>query len=578
MLRSLSIQNFAIIESVQIDFQEGMTVLSGETGAGKSIIIDAFSLLMGGRGSSDFIRQGCEELIVEALFSFDQLDPQLQNILYEYGFDIDLLAEDLIIHREINQKGKNLIRLNGQLATVKILKEIGQFLADIHGQNEHQLLLNSKHHLHLLDQYAKDSLAETFAKYQQAYDNYRGLRREWLQANQAEHDQAQQLSYLQYQLDELDQAQFIAGEEDELLKQSKLLRNSQSMMQKLQNINQLLSEGDTTALSLLQQASTELQQVAEIDDHYQEAAELLDQVQINTAELAHFCAQAMSELDMDELDIDQVEGRLSQIGQFKRKYQRDYQGLIDYKEELRQEIDKIQHRDRYLEDLQGQLLPAYRSAYDLAQRLHQLRQEASLALKADIENQLKDLYMPHSRFSVQFLDQNLDSQMSELSNPAEPIYQLSSAGLDQIEFMIATNPGEEEKALVKVASGGELSRFMLALKVVFSRSNSSMVMVFDEIDTGVSGRVADVIAQKMYQVGRSHQVLAITHLAQVAAVSDHQLLIEKKVEQGRTYTKVSHLTEAERLQVIGQILAGHHVDQQTIEVVRSMMSVLRRNE
>lgn len=577
MLRSLSIQNFAIIESVQIDFSTGMTVLSGETGAGKSIIIDAFSLLMGGRGSSDYIRHGSTDLIIEALFSFDQLPENLQSILYHYGFDIDLMEEDLILHREINIKGKNLIRINGQLATVKILKEVGQFLADIHGQNEHQLLLDPNNHIDLLDLYAKKSLADTMLAYQTAYQDYQSIRGEWIQANQEDSAQEQQLAYLQFQFDELQQVAFLPDEEEELLKQSKILQNSQTLMQKLQSISQLLSEADFNALDLLQQASSELQDVAELDQQYQEAADLLDQVQINTAEVAHFCAQAMSEIETFDLDIDQVEGRLSQIAKFKRKYQRDYAGLLAFQDELAQEIDKIQHRDRYLEDLKQQLMPAYQKAYQLAQKMHQMRQVASQELKEDIESQLKDLYMPQSRFSVHFFPVEVDKRLGDLLDQKDALYKLSPWGLDQVEFMIATNLGEEEKPLVKVASGGELSRFMLALKVVFSRSNFPMVMVFDEIDTGVSGRVADVIAQKMYQVGQKHQVLAITHLAQVAAVSDHQLLIEKRTHEGRTYTQVSRLDRDQRLQVIGQILAGHQVDQKTLEVVQDMMASLRKN-
>ena len=574
MLKSLSINNFAIIEEVTLDFEEGMTILSGETGAGKSIIIDALSLLIGGRGSSDFIRLGSQELMVEGLFIFDDVDSNLVECLNEAGFTINLMEEDLIIRRQINLKGKNIIRINGQLANVKLLKEIGQYLADIHGQNEHQLLLDNRRHIYLLDQFAGSSFMAVLDKYQEAYVAYQKIQKEWFQAQAHEADLEQRLSFLEFQFDEIEEADFQVGEEEELEARSKLAQNAQIIEEQLSKLTALVSEGSPNILSLLDQSIQELEDLTKVQSQFEGLCQTLTQARYEIEDVGHQLAKEVGSMEVSDSDIDQIEGRLSQMSQFKRKYNKSIDEIIEYKDHLQEQIDRIAHRDQYLDKLRQAIQPAYEKCLALAEELHHLRIQASLELKGDIENQLRDLYMGQSQFSVKFEKSGLDHDITDSLSNDRDYLKLHELGFDNLEFMIATNIGEPEKPLVKVASGGELSRFMLALKVVFSRAGSGMVMVFDEIDTGVSGRVAFAIAQKMYQVSKRHQVLAITHLAQVAAISDQQILIQKLTRQQRTYTQVEKLTESERLQVIGQMLAGQHVNQETMNLVKTMMNDL----
>lgn len=577
MLRSLSISNFAIIDQVNIDFDSGMTVLSGETGAGKSIIIDALSLLVGGRGSTDFIRRGTDSLRVEGLFSFDQVDSGLVKVLEDLGLDIQVPAEDLIIHREINLQGKNIIRINGHLANVKLLKSIGNYLADIHGQNEHQLLLDNRNHLGLLDQYGGPDHQVLISTYQEAYQSYQVLLKEWFQANQEEEDQAQRLAYLEFQLAELTKADFHLEEEAELEGLSKQAQNQEQVLNHLNRLNHLISESDHNLLSGLDLLMEDLNHLSDIDQAYEQMSDRLSQIRYELEDIGHQVARDLSSSQLDDINIDEIEGRLALIGQFKRKYKMTLAELIDFQVELQAEIDKIYHRDLYLDKLAKQVLPAYQEVLKRGQILSRNRQDLAQSLKEEVERHLKDLYMGQSQFSVAFQELGRDQALEASFNQDHEFLKLGPMGLDQAEFMIATNLGEDQKPLVKVASGGELSRFMLALKLVFSKHAAPMVMVFDEIDTGVSGRVAVAIAKKMHQVGGTHQVLAITHLPQVAAISDQQLLIQKRNKDQRTYTEVEDLDVAERYQVIGQMLAGGQVSQTSLDLVKKMMTDLRKS-
>lgn len=582
MIESLSIENFAIIDRINIDFTEGMTVLSGETGAGKSIIIDALGILCGGRGSIEFIRHGEERLIVEGLFSFKDLPAELLQAMQQFGIELDIEAtqrDGLIIRREISHSGKNIIRVNGQLANVSLLKDIGSFLVDIHGQNEHQALLDNQQHLYLLDQFAAKSLNSKIKDYQVVFSNYQKLRSDWLKAQRNESNQMQRLSFLEFQLNEIEEAGLVLEEDEQLEQLSKKLQGAQTITANLSAINQLFTESDTSVLTQLDQITGLLQEIISYDEVYPVLVEQLTSSNYELQELAHQIAATELSDEADDQSIDEIESRLNQLGQLKRKYNMTIAEILAYNDEIAEEVYQIKHREQFMEKLSQQLVAAYWSAKELADDLHEIRLSKAGALMTLIEAQLADLYMESSRFDVKFHQANLDPSLQDVkafqTDQTEAFLMLDEFGYDQIEFYVSTNIGEAMKPLVRVASGGELSRFMLALKAVFATAGLHKTMVFDEIDTGVSGRVAQAIAEKIHQVSQFHQVLCITHLAQVAAIADEQLYISKSVSDQRTSTQVATLNDEERSEVIAQMMSGKVLTQASLQLAKELLNDLQ---
>lgn len=578
MLVTLSIENFAIIDAVQIDFEDQMTVLSGETGAGKSIIIDALGILCGGRGSTRFIREGSDKLVVEGLFRLKETAP-IQATLEEVGVETDLTQESLIIRREIQRSGTNIIRINGQLANVSTLKQIGPHLSDIHGQNEHQALLNPGEHLQLLDAFGDDEHRQLLATYQTAYQQFRALRQDWFTHHQDEAIQSQRLSFIEFQAQEIEALELVEGEDEELEAQSRRLQNQQALTQSLGELNQLFSESDHSVLTQMEKAQSVLVTLADLDETYQPLGERLDALVYETQDLAATLATTTTEDALDGQSFDAIEERLMTLSQAKRKYHRTIPELMAYYDEISEEIYQITHREQYLDRLASEMFASYQQAEQAATALHQSRQHLATGLQEAILTELSDLYMANSRFEVRFKAPREDEALMETleaDQDQESVKLLQAQGYDQVEFFVATNVGETMKPLIKVASGGELSRFMLALKTVFSRNAAPKTMVFDEIDTGVSGRVAQAIAEKMVSIAKRHQVLAITHLPQVAAIAQTQLYITKAVVDGRTISAVETLDHAGRQQVVAHMISGEETTQASLELADELLAPHQR--
>ena len=571
MLQSLTIENFAIIHHVAIDFSQGMTVLSGETGAGKSIIIDALGMLCGGRGSSELIRQGSPKLVVEGLFQFATPHERLEQILADFGIEWQSAHEELILRRELSTQGKNTVRVNGQLANVQLLKQIGYLLVDIHGQNEHQALLNRSEHLHQLDQFAHAKLAQTKADYQVAYQTYYRIRQEWLNSRQSDQEALQRLNFLEFQLQELEQARLVADEDEQLESLSQKMQNAQKISQSVAGIQQLLSDGEYSVLTQLNQAMRLLNEIESYDTHYPVLNEQLATSYYQLEEIAHRMALS-EEVELGDYSVDEIEARLDLLGQLKRKYGMDVNQLLAYYQAISEEVYQLRHREEYAGQLEKQLREAYRQTVQLAKQLRQIRKSEGQALVHQIERELSDLYMANARFAVEFAPVLIDEAIQAIIPKA---VRLTVDGCDQVEFYATTNVGESMKPLIKVASGGELSRFMLALKRVFSLSMTSQTMVFDEIDTGVSGRIAQAIAEKMAEIALSHQVLCITHLPQVAAIADEQLAIQKTVENDRTQTQVMALSPTERIEAVASMMSGKVLTPVSLQMAQEMIEQLQ---
>ena len=551
MLLEISIKNFAIIQEVSLTFDRGMTVLTGETGAGKSIIIDAMNLMLGSRATTDVIRHGSPKAEIEGLFSLKK-NAELEAILTQQGIAV---SDELIIRREILANGRSVSRVNGQLVNLSVLKEMGPYLVDIHGQHDQEELMRSSHHIGLLDSFGQANFQELKASYQQVFEAYRTLRKQVLDKQKNELEHKARIEMLEYQIAEIEAADLQAGEDAALLQERDRLLNHKQIADTLTNAYAMLENEDFSSLSNLRSAMNDMQSVEEYDKDYKEISQQLTESYYVIEDISKRLADILEDLDFDGNRLLQVENRLDLIYSITRKYGGQVDDVLDYFAKISQEYQLLTGSNLTGQDLEGQLKVLEADLIAKAGELSQARRELAQVLENQIHQELQDLYMEKSRFRVDFSKGKFGRQ-----------------GNEQIEFYISTNPGEDFKPLVKVASGGELSRLMLAIKSAFARKEGKTSIVFDEVDTGVSGRVAQAIAQKIYKIGQFGQVLAISHLPQVIAIADHQFFIEKISDEASTVSQVRLLTFEERVEEIAKMLAGDVVTEAARSQARQLVS------
>ena len=557
MLQELSVKNFAIISSLQLEFQMGMTVLTGETGAGKSIIIDAMGLLTGGRGSSDYIRQGANKCTLEGLFSMPK-SQELKQLLEELGIETE--EDSLVIQRDISASGKNVCRVNGRIVNITNLKRIGEYLVDIHGQNEHQELMQSERHIDMLDEFGGKKLLAVKEKYTRAYQEYRALEAKVRKRQKNEKEFAQRMDMLHFQSDEIASAQLVAGEEEQLLEERNKLNNFQKIADVLTISYAALNGEDDSSLDKIGTSMNELASIESLDSEYKTLSDTVQNAYYLLQEASGDLSRLIDGLELDEGRLNEVENRLELIRQMKRKYGDSIETILSYYEEITKELAEADFLEGGTGDLEALLAEKQQAAHQQALTLRKERKRLAKELEQQILTELKELYLERTEFEVRF---------TELEH-------LQENGLDGVEFYITTNPGEPLKPLVRVASGGELSRVMLAMKTIFSQTQGITSIVFDEVDTGVSGRVAQAIADKIYQISENSQVLCITHLPQVAAVADEHYFIEKEIVAGRTETSVRILSEKERVNEIARMLAGSEITKLTIEHAQELLAMAKK--
>lgn len=564
MLQELTIKDFAIIQDLNLSFNRGMTVLTGETGAGKSIIIDAVGLLAGGRGSSEFIRHGATKCVLEALFSLDG-NPGTYELLKTYGIDSD--EDTVIIQRDIHRSGKSVCRINGRLVTIAILRLIGESIIDIHGQNEHQELMNPERHLSMLDQFGDKELFLLKKSYQETYTRYRQVKKAYDKWQNGEQELAQRLDMLQYQTNEIEMAELLDGEEEELLEEKNLLLNYQKIMSALSISYDVLQGDDVNGIDLIGNAMTEMSSLEDIDDKFKNLSEAISSSYFQLQEAASDILRELDQMAYDEDRLNEIEKRLEIIKQLKRKYGDSIGEIKSYYEKIAAELEQILNRENHLTNMTDELARLSEELVKRGSQLSKKRRKVAKDIEQSIHEQLKELYMEKVVFEVQFF-KTVATFSSEGAH---------ESGFDEVEFYIATNMGEPLKPLAKVASGGELSRMMLAMKTIFSKSQGITSIIFDEVDTGVSGRVAQAIANKIYMVAVHSQVLCITHLPQVAAMADNHLYISKSIENDRTKTHVNALETAEKIEEIARMLAGTEITKLTLEHAKEL-TVLAKTE
>lgn len=556
MLQELTIKNFAIISSLHLGFTNGMTALTGETGAGKSIIIDAVSLLAGARSSIEYIRQGSNKCLIEGLFDLPKQD-EFQSLMEELGIEID--EAGLIVQRDLNISGKSISRVNGRIVTLANLRRIGQFLVDIQGQNDHQELMHPESHLRLLDSFGDVTFQQIKLTYQSAYQSYIALVNQVKKFKQNEQSFVQRIDMLTFQQEEIGNAELTVGEEEKLLEEREKLMNYQRIVDSLSNSYQAMTNEETSSLDAIGSASQELQTIASLDKEYENISDNVHSAYYLLQDAVSEIGRQLDLLELDEERLDLVNERLELIHQLKRKYGDSIEHILKYYDQISQELLDSDFSGDKLEKLEKELIDKEEQLHKLAKSLQIARKNMAEKLETEIQGELKDLYMENARFKVVFKETSFVSD-----------------GIDEVEFYITTNPGEPLKPLVKVASGGEISRIMLALKTIFSKTQELTSIVFDEVDTGVSGRVAQAIADKIYQIGKNSQALCITHLPQVAAKADHQLFIRKEIVGGRTVTKVEELKEADRTEEIARMLAGTEITDLTVKHAKELLQLAKK--
>lgn len=560
MLRELTIRNLAVIEQMSVTFHEGFHVLTGETGAGKSIVIDALALAAGGRGAADMIRYGSDRAEVEALFDLPAKHPVWET-LEKIGIEADQ-AEPLLIRREIQSQGKSSARINGQQVTLSMLREVGEHLIDLHGQHEHQSLLRTERHLEWLDQFAGEAVSGEKAEYAAQFKRYQETSKERRELEEKSRQGMQMLDLYRFQIEEIGSARLKPGEDESLAEERRKLSHAEKLSDAVSEAYDLLY--GSKGLASLSKALSRLQDIQKVDPARLDP--LVEQLQsaYYAAEDAAFQLRDYREnIEFNPQRLEQIERRLDLLHGLKRKYGETVEEILAYRERIAEETERLDNREERLNELAASEAELLNDLNARAAKLTGIRQQAGQVLAQAIVKELDELHMSRSVFEVKLERGTLTVQ-----------------GADSAEFLLSTNPGEPPKPLAKIASGGEMSRVMLALKAIFARIDRIPVLVFDEVDTGVSGRAAQAVGEKLAKLSGSCQVFAITHLPQVACMADHQYEIRKNVseEAGRTVTSVRELQGDERVEELARLLGGVEVTERTRHHAQEMLALAERQK
>ena len=551
MLELLHIENIAVIEEADIQFQPGFNALTGETGAGKSIVIDAMNAVLGGRTSRDLIRTGTAKAFVSAAFS--GISPMLPG-LEECGVAPDENGE-LMVQRELTADGKNLCRANGRPITVAQLRRIGAELLNIHGQHDGTALLDEEQHGAYLDRFGRTE--EPLNAYRMVYEALSALRGQIRSLQMDEAEKARRVDSLRFQINELERAELVAGEEEELDARRNLLRNGEKYIDALSGADYALNGGDDSsgAVNAIREAEGAIYSIRTLDHELEELYQRLEQARCEVYDLAEIIREKRAEFDFSPAELDAVESRCDQLYRLKKKYGATVEDMLDYLEKCRAELDAIETADDTLLLLERKLKKTMEETVAAGAALTQARKEAAVILEKRIQQELQDLDMKKVRFAIEF-------------TPKEP----GLDGCDVIRFLMSANAGEDLKPISRIASGGELARIMLALKNVLAEQESIGTLVFDEVDTGVSGRAAQKVAEKLAQVSRRKQVLCVTHLPQLAAMADTHFSVEKGERGGRTYTRVVQLNREQRKAELARITGGTQVTEALLESAGELLT------
>lgn len=547
MLSSLHIENIAVIESADISFPSGLSVLTGETGAGKSMIIDSINMILGGRTNREVIRTGCKKAYVSA--SFDSLHPTVVSLADEFGIDVS--DGELIISREVTADGRSSARANGRQITAAMLRELGKNLINIHGQHDNAALSDPSTHLSFLDSFAGNIKEKE--DYSEKYARVKNIKKQIDSLSFDEREKAMRTDILRYQVNELEAAQLTVGEDEILEKKRLSLANREKVIKGIFAAREALCGSERGACDLAAAAQNELAYISRFDEDIAKLSERMNDIYAELDDIADEISRFADNIDDDETELENIENRLDLIKNFRKKYGNTVEEMLEFLDKAREELENIEFSDEKIKKLQKELVSAQSELDNSAKRLTENREKAAEALERAVTGELVFLDMPKVRFTVRILQKQQEKD-----------------GADNVEFLISTNIGEELRPLAKIASGGELSRIMLAIKNILSKDGAG-TLVFDEVDTGVSGRAAHKIAVKLKQMSASSQVIVVTHLAQIAAEGHNHFIIKKESRDDRTYTSVSLLSGEDRINELARIMGGDNITPALLETAREMV-------
>ncbi len=556
MLKKLQVKNYAIIEDLSLDFYEGMTVLTGETGAGKSIIVDAISLLLGDRASKDMIASNANKATVIGVFSLD--NPNLKRILKINNIDFDNEVE---IQRTINQENKNIVRINNQVSSLKVLKELAIHLADIHSQFDTNRLINPDNYLVLIDNFRKDKINNYVNDYLLKLDDYKVILNRYNNALKEKENTLKQLDLYNFQLEEISKLNLVSNEDESLQEQVNLLENLDKINSILEKFNSVV-ENDRL-LDNIFDLKSDIESISDTSSEFKDISKRLNDVYYEFDDIKQSLNSQLQNLDYDQTDYDGLITRLDEIDRFKRKYSKSVNELLEYQKFLQQEVEKVDNYDEYIEEIHQELMDKFNLLKEAAFELRSFRKEIAKKITKEIKENLHDLVILNADFEIRFDNAN---PIDEYDNTA-----FKQDGIDSIDFYISTNLGEPLKQLSKTASGGEMSRVMLAFKSIFVRSNKISTIIFDEIDTGISGYIAKQIANKIREISKISQVISITHIPQVVATGTHHIAVRKFIVGDKTKTTVSYLDYEQKVEEIAKMISAGGVTKSSIESAKELL-------
>ena len=562
MIQSLFIKNFALIDELHVDFSEGLNILTGQTGAGKSIIIGALNMILGERADTDLIRHGEKKAIAEAMIHVGSNHPYLKTLLEENGVDY---ADELILRREIRSKGSRGF-INDTPVTISLLKEAGDQLVDLHGQHEHQQLLNEEHHRRVVDGFGHHELL--LKAYRSALKQMRQTRRSLKELMEKEASLKEKLQLYQFQVKELEEADLSADEEEELKSELNLLDHTEELEEKAAAIVELGETGEANVLDMIRKMGEYLRQISDIEPEFETYISELQTARISIQEMLRFTEAYRNNIEFDPHRLDTLRRRQSELNRIQKKYGRDIPDLLQYLAAIRAEVAMAENFDLEIEKLQKQLDEDAGAVAEAAKALHSRRMASGEELSQKIVDELQHLGMEHTEFEVRVSWS--PSEKSPVMIDDQPV-QCHEHGADEVSFYISTNVGEAPKPLAKIASGGEISRIMLALKSAIAQEQNLPVMIFDEIDTGISGNISEKVGRTMRQLSRHCQIIAITHQPQIASKADQHFKVRKQEAQGRTISRIIPLDNSEHIREVASLMSGEEITDTALESARELI-------
>lgn len=565
MLKSFEVKDYALIEHIAVEFGGGLNIITGETGAGKSILIDAMSLLLGERASTEVVRKGAQKSYVEGIFNVKG-NKKVKSLLEENDVDF---SDELIIRRGISLKGSNRCFINDTPVNLNLVKDVGNLLVDLHGQHEHQSLLRTETHIDYLDEFG--DYHELLHQYKKVYSELLHKEDELKQLQEKESSIKEKKDFYSFQIKEIDAVSPEDGEEESLLEELKILENSEKLAELTSEVYQLLCESDNSIQTSLSKVRTLLQKLNDIDKSFSDVLSESESALIQISDISNFIRSYNSKINLDHEDVEGKRERLGSINLLKKKYGGSVKSIIEYRKKIGEEFELAENFAGKINELSNNIFELRKNAGSFAENLSKKREQATKLVKKGIEETLKELGIQHPQFKTDIINTQAEKNTGVFLDGK--YFRATSKGIDEIEFFISTNPGEDLKPLAKVASGGEVSRIMLSLKSTLAKNDKLPLLIFDEIDVGVSGRIAQKVGKALKNLSEYHQVISITHLPQIASYADYHFSIEKVTQNERVVSSIKKLPESERITEIARLLSGEKITEASLKSARELIGL-----